>query len=620
MDSYKILIAPLYGGSHGGKICYYFNEENDRITCCDALLSAEASCKYVLANYKIDEIITFGSQSTYDPDDETKSVMLKDGASFYSSDIESMSTYSLFRYRMAEYMDEINAELQDIMELLDEKQSDYAKSFLDKFFVNYNQDGTKKFNRFFNQILKDSTLRENMEKAMGESIPDFKEHKNKYLVWSYQYLYTQSKDSFKLCLLENNMDLKIRFMPVGEDGKDVTAAFIQKFTSIMKSSETLEVYICMHGENASDVFILMNLISLIRRLPNQNIKIAKIVTTKRNPDGIVSEISDGTGRLAVSDMVSGVRAFHKYGKADMLIDYWTSSGLHNSDVDHLLYAMRNIDTGISLCDINDIERGIDGLRKFFSETTSLESVSTFAEIFFGFVAQSIRQDYGRLLKTDKIEFIDLVKWAYGKGFWQQTLTIIESRAPRDFVSKGFFYYSNSPACSKAVIPLLARIYYDLKPFEKYKFDDISHYFVKYYDRYRVPRLNDPKTFQMEYAKIRISELANTDSETIKAHTICPDTDALKDLLFSYYYLGDVRNATNHAIEGFGGFSSVMNDSDVGERMNLIKQAIEYFIHCYDTVEELIKNAGANPDVDIISTSEVVDFSRSFKPRYGSEKR
>ena len=621
MDTYKILIAPLYGVSRGGKICYYYNEDNDRLSCCDALLSAEASCKYVLANYKIDEIITFGSQSTYDPGDETKSVMLKDGTTFYATDIKKMSTFSLFRYRMAEFLDEINAELQDIREMLDENQVNTVTTVLNNYFKSYNQDGTKKFNRFFYHILKDGNLREDMEKTMEESIPDFNKHKNEYLIWAYQYLYSQSKDSFKLELLESNMDLKIRFLPVGEGGKDTTAAFVQKFTSIMKDindsegSETVEIYICMHGENASDLFVLMNLITLLRNLPNSNIRIAKIIATRRNPDGIVSEITDGTGRMAISDLVSGVRAFHRYGKADMLIDYWQSSGIHNSDVDRLLYAMRNIDTGISLCDINDIERGIESLRKFFNEKTSLDGVSTFAEIFFGFIAQSIRQDYGKLLKTEKVEFIDLVKWAYGKGFWQQTLTLIESRAPRDFVSKGFYYYSNSPSCSQNVIPLLARIYYDLKPFEKYKMDDISHYYVKFYNRYRVPHMNDSKAFQMEYTKLRLSELSTTDPETIKAYTICPDSEALQNLLFSYYYLGDVRNATNHAVEGFGGFSSIMNDSDVGERMNAISQAIEYFIHCYDTVEEIIFKTGAVADVDTIPNSDIVEFARSLKPRY-----
>ena len=626
MDNYKILIAPLYGASRGGKLCYYYNENEDKLTCCDALLSAEASCKYVLANHKIDEIITFGSESTYDSGDETRSVMLKDGTSFYTTDIKEMSTYSLFRYRMAEYLDEINAELQDIMEMLDENQTNAMTAFLNNYFRSFNQDGTKKFNRFFYHILKDNALREDMEKQMAETIVDFEENRQKYTVWAYQYLYSQSKDSFKLELLESNMNLKIRFLPMGKDGSDVIAAFVQKFTSLMKDindsegTETVEVYICMHGENVSDLFVLMNLINLIRNLPDSNIRIAKIISTKRNPDGIVSEIDDGTDEMAVSDLVSGVRAFHKYGKVDMLLEYWASTGIHNPDVERLLYAMRNIDTGISLCDINDIERGIDSLRKIFNEKTSLEGVSSFAEVFFGFIAQSIRQDYGKLLKTDKIEFIDLVKWAYRKGFWQQTLTLIESRAPRDFVSRGFFYYSNSPACSQTVIPLFARIYYDLKPFEKYKMDDISHYYVKFYNRYRLPRMNDPRAFQMEYTRARISELNANDAETIKAHTICPDTEALQNLLFAYYYLCDVRNATNHAIEGFGGFSSIMNDSDMGERMNTIMQAVEYFIHCYDIVDDLVTKSGTPADVDIIPNVDIVEFSRSFKPHYDNRFR
>ena len=88
----RILITPLYGEVSEVKPCYYFNTKGDRTSYCDAFLSAEASCKYVLANEQIDEIITFGTKSTYDPEDGLKSVLLGEGRSFYETDIRQMST------------------------------------------------------------------------------------------------------------------------------------------------------------------------------------------------------------------------------------------------------------------------------------------------------------------------------------------------------------------------------------------------------------------------------------------------------------------------------------------------------------------------------------------------
>ncbi len=613
----RILITPLYGA--GVKLHYYFNSNEDRAIYCDALLSAEASCKYVLANYKIDEIITFGSKSTYDPGDDLKSCVLKEGSSFYASDIYSMSTYSLFRYRLAQYLDEINVEAQDIRELLSEERQKEVKAFTDAYFRKYNSDGTKRSNRFFDHLMQDAGIRNDLINSMREKFSDFDANKSAYLTWTFQSLYNNLKDSSKMELLEGNSEVRIRFVPVGEDG---TGTFIENITPFMKKSNSsgektaIEIYMCIQSEDAYDTFVMMNLMNLIKAMPESNLSIAKIITTTRNPEGNINKISDDTDKLGITDLLSGIRAFLRYGKTDMLLDYWNMSGQHNTSIERLLYAMRNIDTGISLCDISDIERGINSLRILFSEGADF-SGNSFAEKFFGMIAEGIRQDYGKLITTDRIEFMDLVKWAYRKGFWQQTLTIIESRAPVDFVSRGFYYYSNSPACSEQVTGVLGQIYFDLKPYEKYKLEDICHYYVKFYNRRLVTHKDDSKAYQMDYARQRVSELQNEDPEMITAHTIVRDREMLRNLLFAYYYIGDVRNATNHAIEEFSGFSSIMSDSDVGERMNLISQSINYFIHCYDLVAASVAESGDVPDVDIVGLDKVIAFSRTLKPRFNN---
>jgi len=617
MVTKRILITPLYGA--GVKLHYYFNSNEDKAVYCDALLSAEASCKYVLANYKIDEIITFGSKSTYDPGDDLKSCVLKEGSSFYASDINSMSTYSIFRYRLAQYLDEINVEEQDVRELLDEEKQKAVKAFSDAYFRKYNSDGTKRSNRFFDHLMQDSAIRNDFISCMREKFDDFDANKSAYQTWVFQHLYNNLKDSSKMELLEGNSEVRIRFIPVGADG---TGTFIENITPFMKNFSgtgekvAIEIYMCIQSEDAYDTFVMMNLMNLIKAMPETNLSIAKIITTTRDPEGVANKISDDTDKLGITDLLAGIRAFLKYGKTDMLLDYWNMSGQHNHSIERLLYAMRNIDTGISLCDISDIERGINSLRILFSEGADF-SGDSFAEKFFGMIAEGIRQDYGKLVTTDRIEFMDLVKWAYSKGFWQQTLTIIESRAPADFVNKGFYYYSNSPTCSEQVISVLGQIYFDLKPFERYKFDDICHYYVKFYNRRLVTHKDDSKAYQMDYARQRVSELQTEDPEMIKAHTIVRDKDMLRNLLFSYYYVGDVRNATNHAIEEFSGFSSIMSDSDVGERMNLISQSINYFIHCYDLVAASVADAGDSPDVDIVDLDKIVAYSRTLKPRFSN---
>ena len=115
---------------------------------------------------------------------------------------------------------------------------------------------------------------------------------------------------------------------------------------------------------------------------------------------------------------------------------------------------------------------------------------------------------------------------------------------------------------------------------------------------------------MSYANLRVEELDTRDEGLIRAHTICPDRSALNDLLFAYYHIGAIRNSTNHATDEYSGFYTIMADTDPGERVKDICQAIDYFIHCYDRVCEMI--AGKEADVVTIRTSELADYAKTIR--------
>lgn len=109
---YNVMVTSLYGGANRKHIEYYYASDGSRRLYCGAMLSAEASSKYILANHHIDEIITLGSNTTFDPGDDMVQIVLREGSSFYDSDPDNLSTYSLLRYRLAQYIDEISIERQ----------------------------------------------------------------------------------------------------------------------------------------------------------------------------------------------------------------------------------------------------------------------------------------------------------------------------------------------------------------------------------------------------------------------------------------------------------------------------------------------------------------------------
>ena len=74
--AYNILLTSLYEADKDAPICYYFAKEGNKKYYCDAMLTVEASTKYVLAQHPIDEIITLGRKLTYDEGDDKKLTIL----------------------------------------------------------------------------------------------------------------------------------------------------------------------------------------------------------------------------------------------------------------------------------------------------------------------------------------------------------------------------------------------------------------------------------------------------------------------------------------------------------------------------------------------------------------
>ena len=69
--------------------------------------------------------------------------------------------------------------------------------------------------------------------------------------------------------------------------------------------------------------------------------------------------------------------------------------------------------------------------------------------------------------------------------------------------------------------------------------------------------------------------------------------------------------TPNASDEMNGFAGVMTDSDVGERMNIIRQAIDTFIYYYEkTLEEV---AGADNHILKVTTEELRERAATMTP-------
>ena len=590
----NILLTSLSSSENEYPVRYFSAKKEFGYEYCDAILSVEASTKYVLAHFDINEIIVIGRNSTFDENDDGRLIALQEGSSFYSADIHNLSAYSLYRYRIAQYIDELTIEQQEIMELLTEEEQDEVTGFIRDFFKN--ETGGKevrKANRYFDTLSNDKALYKRFCNGLLDTVPGAREDPRRYMQWTKAYLFRTLKDTGKLELLPINEDVYVRFIPtrISQNGGEQldTLALVQ---AIVGNDREINLYVSLHSEDASDSFVVMNMLEIMNSMPGHPVTVRKVFTVESTNE-LVGEIHDDTTGFGISELVAAMvaanRTFLSYGKADMIVDLWEKSGERNDAITSMVYAMRHIDVGLSMCNISEVEDGIVRLRELLKGNHLNDAIGPYSRMFH-LVAEGVVRDYGPLLEDDEISFLELVKWAYRHHFYQQTLTLIESRAPVNLINTGIFYYCDDENEKAQVTKVLALQRLELKSYEYYKMDDIEHYFVKNYDRAGV-RLNGSRGEDrtLAYAVLRAQSIENQDPAKICGHTACGSMDTVQNVLYAYYHLGDVRNKISHADAGAMAENRLMvSDSDDSSALAWMKDSIDFFIDSYEKDVETLK--------------------------------
>ena len=62
----------------------------------------------------------------------------------------------------------------------------------------------------------------------------------------------------------------------------------------------------------------------------------------------------------------------------------------------------------------------------------------------------------------------------------------------------------------------------------------------------------------------------------------------------------------------------MAESDSGERMEAIRQSIDYFLHCYDRVAQL--SEGKTPNVIEITNDDIMQYVNELRQQTKSRER
>lgn len=625
MKEKNILLTTL--GSTGNNrydYQYFYYDHNGQLSYCNSLSIAEAGTKYILSRENIDEVIVLGSGATYNAEDALKPLQLRTFADYRAEGIENLSEYSFFRYRIAQFMEDIDVEGADVIESVGPDRQkeiieafrsvcDQAEHIPDLGFI------PKKAFHLLNQTPE-------LQLLMKKQLDGLSGQERQ---WLMQYIFIKLDPASKFHILEYNEKLQMCFVPITR-AKDSVLPLdnILEIVQAVNSGnpDHINLYMDMQGIGSADGFTLISVFSMIANDDARRISIRGLITTHSNPSQFANPIDDKEmKRYDINLLVSGMNSFVKYGKVDLIRDYWYSRQIDQPQIELLIYGMQNVADGISLCDLANLEYGIRILKKVFSNPDT-ESMPELESNIFRLISRTIRMDYGNLITEEKISGIELIKWAYRKNFYQQTLTIIESKIPLEIVQKGILYYAKDEETRLHMLESLQVCYENTHPIQRWGFKDTDHYFIKFYGRQRLNRGPFNRDKFKAYAELRIRELSEDEEEFVQAYSVLEDRKPLLlKMLTAYYRIGEVRNAVNHAEEKAPIVALENIDVHAGnENLSMLQKAIEDFISIYDEVlHELERLPQASPV--LISGEEFKNWSmehsyRGRGSRYGGGRK
>ena len=557
-------------------ILYFANEnESGMVSYTTGISVAEAGIKYILSKYMIDEIIVLGP-SSFAGAGELGERVIEDVPIDNIADLSGMSEYGFLCYRIKEFMDQMDLEILDIDETVPEDTRGAFNEEIKNFRSTCIPDtGLKKM---FVKLSSDDEA----EKLFSGNVLEGRNASEKR--WIKHRLFSQMDSFYKIHMMGENRNTTIRFMPVETRGVIELGSLTDiVYETLSGRDEDIDLYMDIQGMNAVDGNTLISTFLLMNKRIGYNCSVRELIKSEYDPGRFCGRIWNVRESYEIQKLISGVDIFLEYGKDDQLKQYWDTLGTDDPDADILFSGMDMVDEGITLCNIDLISCGIDIIRKVIKKPEPERGRSIYLDI----IMNAIKADYGAMLDGDELSIPELLKWSLRKGLYQQTLTIIESKVPEDMVRRAIYYYAENEGDIRRMMKAINVIYWNEPARMRYSFNDIDHYFIKFYGRFVLDYRQKPDAVARDYAQLRVDVLKGPQGVVQRAFSQLHDDELLFELLYCYYQIGNLRNQVNHALVDRAAVTADGYIRHKDSRKDL-KVELGRFIELYDTACRKVK--------------------------------
>ena len=170
---------------------------------------------------------------------------------------------------------------------------------------------------------------------------------------------------------------------MGEGGQWIDGMMAMQNT-IVKDDKNINLYVSLNSNDAADTFIVMNMLDILVSMPGKYVQLKQILTVRGSVKRLAGSIRDDTYGFGVTELTHAIRAFLNYGKADMIVNIWEKSGERNESIASMIYAMRHVDVGLSMCNLAEVEQGILRLRQLLKDEKLWREFGYYGILFRGF--------------------------------------------------------------------------------------------------------------------------------------------------------------------------------------------------------------------------------------------
>jgi|GEM_PF-4895607 len=588
---------------------YYYDINADEVKFIDEVVIGEAGTKYILANNDIDEIIMVGTDIQISEENIGKKVNLSEGIDLYNSNVDKLSDFDYFRYRLVQFVEGVDMETADFYDSVPSERRAQINSCLSEVFGDDRSEMVLK-------SLKEPELWKDFNDRIGRLNPVEENYVQKYMfaACNKSYLFESEK---------NNGNIPISFLPIlkTSSGSSLMTSFDLLVEALQDDTdEGVNLFLNVSGFGDVDSYIFLSMISMLNDDPHSNIRIRDVLSANDIPSGFCKRILKLRKRLNVERLLSGINAFINDGRMGIIRDYWRDSQIKSEYVDQLLYAMSEVETGLLMCNTQFLIQGIENVTKLVeSEYEHDENVSSEEESFVLSLRGAIMSDYEQMIDktTGRVDPFEVIKWAWNKGFYQQTITLIESQIPSHIFDKGMLIFAKNEEDKQKVIKVLNANYWDLDKKSKWQIDDIKHFFVKYYvNSYAFAEC--PKGVSRDEFKADTFVSMVFDEKPVanllKVYSLIEDKEILKNVFRTYLQLGSVRNMVNHgeANASFISEDEIIDYSKENPLLEYIKSIIKEFIESYQKAVDAIGDK--LPDGIEIPQSELREYYKNHGPK------